>query len=123
MLYGLFNGLQAYWTGDDVYFFMDFTVKSTPLIAIGLSGILCCSYGVACTLSALKWKLMGSGAARRSRERREHTRPLSKEEEARRYLLAAAEEEANFVDRPDSGYVLWEGHASNSNGTATRAHR
>jgi len=28
MLYGLFNGLQAYWTGDNVYFFMDFTVRT-----------------------------------------------------------------------------------------------
>ena len=59
MLYGLFNGLQAYWTGDAVYFFMDFTVKTSPLIGAGLTLVLCAAYAAVCVLSALKRRLLG----------------------------------------------------------------
>lgn len=117
MLYGLFNGLQDFLTGDDVYFFMDFTVKSTPFIAVGLTGILAVSYGVACGLSALKWKLMGQAAPRGAGGGR------TKQESARLYLLAAAEEEGgDAADGTAAGYRLWDGQISGGQ-PALRAHR
>lgn len=117
MLYGLFNGLQVYWTGDEVYFFMDFTVKSTPFIAVGLTAILGVSYGVACGLSWLKWQLMGYAAARGAGGGR------SKQESARLYLLAAAEEEeADAADGSAAGYRLWDGQIPGGV-PAVRAHR
>ena len=40
MLYALFNGLQAYWTHDTVYFFMDFTIAKAPAVTLTLNLIL-----------------------------------------------------------------------------------
>ena len=53
-LYGLFNGLQAIWTWDPVYFFMDFTIAKTPFVALGLTILLCAIFAATVGLSALK---------------------------------------------------------------------
>ena len=58
MLYALFNGLQAYWTGDTVYFFMDFTLAKTPFVAFLLTLLMISIFHAACALSALKWRLL-----------------------------------------------------------------
>ena len=58
MLYALFNGLQVYWTGDIVYFFMDFTLAKTPFVAFFLTVLMICIFHAACALSALKWRLL-----------------------------------------------------------------
>jgi hypothetical protein len=58
MLYALFNGLQAHWTHDTVYFFMDFTLAKTPFVAVGLICLLMAFFGLACLLSRLKWRLL-----------------------------------------------------------------
>ena len=54
----LFNGLQVYWTGDIVYFFMDFTLAKTPFVAFFLTVLMICIFHAACALSALKWRLL-----------------------------------------------------------------
>lgn len=65
MLYALFNGLQAHWTHDTVYFFMDFTLAKTPFVAVGLIFLLVGFFGLACLLSRLKWRLLlGKGHPR-----------------------------------------------------------
>lgn len=65
MLYALFNGLQAYWTHDTVYFFMDFTLVKTPFVAAALIVLMAAVFGVAVLLSRLKWRvLLGEGHAR-----------------------------------------------------------
>ena len=58
MLYALFNGLQAVWTHDPVYFFMDFSLAKTPFVAVGLMALLLLFFGLACQLSRLKWYLL-----------------------------------------------------------------
>ena len=58
MLYALFNGLQAYWTHDTVYFFMDFTLAKTPFVALGLTVLMFTVFAGACALSRLKWRLV-----------------------------------------------------------------
>ena len=62
MLYALFNGWQAVWTHDPVYFFMDFTLAKTPFVAVGLISLLMLVFGLACRLSKLKWRLLLGGA-------------------------------------------------------------
>ena len=59
MLYALFNGLQAFWTGDTVYFFMDFTLAKAPIVAALLFCLMCLIFAGACGLSRLKWLLLG----------------------------------------------------------------
>ncbi|KAL1530933.1 hypothetical protein AB1Y20_001824 [Prymnesium parvum] len=56
MLYALFNGTQALWTHDTVYFFMDLTRLKTPLVALALACLMWCLFGGACLLSRLKWE-------------------------------------------------------------------
>ena len=58
MLYALFNGLQAFWTHDTVYFFMDFTLAKTPFVAAGLTALMALVWATTCALSAFKWRLL-----------------------------------------------------------------
>lgn len=58
MLYALFNGLQAYFTNDTVYFFTDFTLAKTPLVAVLLTSLMGAIFTSACALSRLKWRLL-----------------------------------------------------------------
>lgn len=57
-LYALFNGLQAFWTNDTVYFFMDFTLAKMPAVCFGLTLLMSAVWAAACGLSRLKWRLL-----------------------------------------------------------------
>ena len=58
MLYAFFNGLQAFWTHDPIYFFTDFTLAKTPFVGAGLTLLMIVIFGAACALSRLKWRLL-----------------------------------------------------------------
>ena len=83
MLYGVFNGLQAVWTQDPVYFFMDLTQEKTPLVALALTALLCASFYVACAFSALKKRLMHNPPGAAWGEACRAAAPLAEEDAAR----------------------------------------
>ena len=58
MLYALFNGLQAYWTHDPVYFFMDFAHLKAPLVAAALSLLMGLIFYGSVLLSRFKWRVL-----------------------------------------------------------------
>ena len=58
--------LQAIWTRDTVYFFMDFSLMYMPVIAVGLTCIVLAVHLIACTLSVCKRRLLMD--AERARE-------------------------------------------------------
>ena len=59
LTYAVFNPLQAIWTHDPVYFFMDFQLPTAPLAALLSSLLICLLFAMACALSRLKWWLVG----------------------------------------------------------------
>lgn len=59
LTYAVFNPLQAIWTHDPVYFFMDFQLPTAPLAALLSSILICLLFATACALSRLKWWLAG----------------------------------------------------------------
>ena len=58
MLYALFNGMQAIWSHDPIYFFCDFTLAKTPFVGVCLSLLMATIFRMACALSRLKWRLL-----------------------------------------------------------------
>eukprot|EP00965_Chrysotila_dentata_P246651 6207288-Pleurochrysis_carterae.AAC.2 len=63
MLYALFDGLQAVWTEDTIYFFMDFTVKHAPRTAHVPQGFWC-GVCVWCVFGGGSWKQASSSTGR-----------------------------------------------------------
>ena len=59
LTYAVFNPLQAIWTHDPVYFFMDFQLPTAPLAVLLSSLLICLLFATACALSRLKWWLAG----------------------------------------------------------------
>ena len=58
MLYALFNGLQAFWTHDTVYFFFDLTLAKAPFVGAFLFCLMCAIFSATCALSRLKWSYL-----------------------------------------------------------------
>jgi len=98
-LYGLFNGLQAVFTGDTVYFFMDFSLIWMPVICLVLTSVVLVVHGIACVLSVCKRKLLmdaqrarelleeGPSSTRASPRASPRAREAGGEDSARSYLL------------------------------------
>jgi len=58
MLYALFNGMQALWTNDTIYYFTDFTIAKSPLVAVALTLLLGVTFAAICRASEFKRQLI-----------------------------------------------------------------
>jgi hypothetical protein len=101
-LYGLFNGLQAVFTGDTVYFFMDFSLLWMPVVCLVLTSVVLTVHGVACALSVCKRRLLMD--AQRAGELLEEW-PSSPRASSRR-ATRLRDDEAGREDGARS-YLLW----------------
>jgi hypothetical protein len=99
-LYGVFNGLQANFTGDTVYFFMDFSVMWMPATVAGLTAILLLLHSAICLLSKAKHCLLWDDRMR------DHLQPPPEEADVEK---AADDDDGGDDGRGGSAdaYRLW----------------
>ena len=104
MLEPTLDGRQAVFTGDTVYFFMDFSLLWMPLTCLILTSVVLTVHGVACVLSVCKRRLLMDAQRARELLAEGPSSPRASPEIARAREGGACED-----GREDStrSYLLW----------------